>query len=99
MPTLQSHTYRIRTMPPADQKCGKSVPVPTQEEFQNIFSSPSKKNKTPVTQTNPTKTVKLNKDNGLRTRCTRTPAGNMRWASCGVNCLYSSSVLSSSEIG
>lgn len=43
MPTLQSHTYRIRTMPPADQKCGKSVPVPTQEQFQNIFSSLSKK--------------------------------------------------------
>jgi hypothetical protein len=34
MPTLQSHTYRIRTMPPADQKCGKRVPVPTQKEFQ-----------------------------------------------------------------
>ena len=33
MPTLQSHTYRIRTMPPTDQKCGKSVPVPKQEEF------------------------------------------------------------------
>ncbi len=33
MPTLQSHTYRIRTMPPADQKYGKSVPVPKQEEF------------------------------------------------------------------
>lgn len=54
MPTLQSHTYRIHTMPPADQKCGKSVPVPTQEEFQNIFSSPSKKNKTPDTQADTT---------------------------------------------
>ena len=70
MPTLQSHTYRIRTMPPADQKCGKSVPVPTQTEFQNIFSHPSKKIKTPDTQTNPTKTVKLNSDNGLQTRTT-----------------------------
>lgn len=54
MPTLQSHTYRIRTMPPADQKCGKSVPVPNQKAFQNIFSSPSKKIKTPNTQTYPT---------------------------------------------
>jgi hypothetical protein len=87
MPTLQSHTYRIRTMPPADQKCGKSVPVPSQtemrsirehlekskttsEQFQNIFSHPSKKIKTPDTQTNPTKTVKLNSDNGLQTRTT-----------------------------
>ena len=80
MPTLQSHTYRIRTMPPADQKCGKSVPVPTQEEFQNIFSSPSKKIKTPDTQTDTTKTVKCSADNGLQGRWTRTPAGNRRLA-------------------
>jgi len=46
------------------------VPVPTQTEFQNIFSHPSKKIKTPDTQTNPTKTVKLNSDNGLQTRTT-----------------------------
>ena len=73
MPTLQSHTYRIRTMPPADQKCGKSVPVPTQEEFQNIFSSPSKKIKTPDTQTNSTKARKLNDDNGLEGCSRRVP--------------------------
>ncbi len=90
MPTLQSHTYRIRTMPPADQKCGKSVPVPTQEEFQNIFSSPSKKIKTPDTQSNTTKTitmtVKLNGDNGLHTRWTRTPAGNSVLPQLAVTC-------------
>ena len=86
MPTLQSHTYRIRTMPPADQKCGKSVPVPTQEEFQNIFSSPSKIIKTPDTQTNPTKTRKLNNDNGLQTRWTRTPAGNSVLPQLAVTC-------------
>lgn len=81
----QSHTYRIRTMPPADQKRGKSVPVPTQEEFQNIFP-PLLKNKTPDTQTNPTKTVKLNKDNGLQTRLTRTPAGNSVLPQLAVTC-------------
>jgi hypothetical protein len=54
----------------------KSVPVPTQEEFQNIFSYSSKKIKTPDTQTNPTKTVKRNNDNGLQAWWTRTPAGN-----------------------
>ena len=86
MPTLQSHTYRIRTMPPADQKCGKSVPAPTQEEFQNIFSSPSKKIKTPDTQTDTTKTVKPNKDNGLQTRWTRTPAGNSVLPQLAVTC-------------
>lgn len=86
MPTLQSHTYRIRTMPPADQKCGKSVPVPTQEEFQNIFSSPSKKNKTPDTQSNTTKTEKRSIDNGLQGRWTRTPAGNTGLAKVAVQC-------------
>lgn len=68
MPTQQSHTYHIRTMPPADQKCGKSVPVPTQKKFQNIISFHSKKIKAADTQTNPTKTVELNNDNGLQTR-------------------------------
>ena len=82
----QSHTYRICTMPPADQKCGKSVPVPTQEEIQNIFSSPSKKIKPPDTQTNPTKTRKLNVDNGLQTRWTRTPAGNSVLPQLAVTC-------------
>jgi len=66
--------------------------APTQEKIQNIFFHPSKKIKTPDTQTNPTNTVKLNNDNGLQTRWTRTPAGNMRLASCGVKCLNSSSV-------
>lgn len=69
-------------MPPADPKCGKGVPVPTQEEFQNRFPSPSKKIKTPDTQTNTTKTRKLNNDNSLQTRWTRTPAGQ-RVASIG----------------
>lgn len=86
MPTLQSHTYRIRTMPPAGQKCGKSVPVPTQEEFQNIFSFLSKKIKTTDTQTNTTKTWKLNSDNGLLTRWTRTPAGNSVLPQLAVTC-------------
>jgi hypothetical protein len=62
------------------------VPVPTQEEFQNVFSHPSKKIKTPDTQTNPTKTVKLNKDNGLQTRWPRTPAGNSVLPQLAVTC-------------
>lgn len=40
----QSHTYRIRKSQRTDQKCGKSVPAPTQEEFQN-FSSPALRKK------------------------------------------------------
>jgi hypothetical protein len=79
----QSHTYRINfaelsfgPMPPAGQKCGKRMPVPSQTAFQNIFSCPSEKIKTPDTQTNPTNTVKLNYDNGLQKRWKRMSAGN-----------------------
>ena len=37
-------------------------------------------------------TVKTYNDNGLQIRRTRTPAGNMGLASCGVKCLNSSAV-------
>lgn len=76
MLTLQSHTFASRTSRYASQSLQKSVPVPTETEIQNNFSCPSKKIKTPDTQTNPIKTVKLTSDNGLQTRWTRTPAGN-----------------------
>jgi hypothetical protein len=76
MPTLQSHTFASRTSRHINQSLQKSVPVPTQEEFQNIFSSPSKKIKTPETQSDTTKTLKRSADNGLQGRPRRTPAGN-----------------------
>ena len=86
-------TFASRTSPSTDQSLQKSFHLATAiDRIQNIISSPSKKIKTPDTQTNPTKTAKLNNDNGLQTRWTRTPAGNMRLASCGVKCLNSSSV-------
>ena len=88
----QPCTFASRTSQRTDQSLQKSMSAPTQEKIQNIFSYPSKKIKTPDTQFNPPKTQKLNKDNGLQTRWTRTPAGNMRLASCGVKCLNSSSV-------
>ena len=53
-----------------DQSLPKSMPAPTQEKIQNIFSCPSKKIKTPDTQTNTTETRKLNNDNGLQGRWT-----------------------------
>jgi len=57
------------------------------KKYLNIFSNPSKKkNKTPDTQTNMTKTVKLNSDNGLQTRWTRTPAGNSVLPQLAVKC-------------
>ena len=76
MPTLQSHTFASRTSRHTSQSLQKSAPVPTQKEFQNIFSFPSKKIKTPDTQADTKKRPKLNKYYGLQTRWTRTPAGN-----------------------
>ena len=85
-------TFASRTSPSSNQSLQKSFHLSTPYEIQNIFSCPSKKIKTPDTQANPTKTVKLYNDNGLQTRWTRTPAGNMGLESCGVKCLNSSSV-------
>jgi hypothetical protein len=42
---LQSHTFASRTSRHTSQSLQKSVPVPSQKEFQNIFSNASKKNK------------------------------------------------------
>jgi hypothetical protein len=70
-------TFASPASPSTDQSLQKSFHLSIQvDRIQNIFSCPSKKIKTPDTQTNTTKTRKLNKDNGLRTRWTRTPAGN-----------------------
>jgi hypothetical protein len=66
----QSYTLASRTSQRTDQSLPKSMPAPAQEKIQNIFSYPSKKIKTPDTQTNPTKTMKLNNDNGLQARTT-----------------------------
>ena len=66
----QSYTLASRTSQHTDQSLPKSMPAPTQDKIQNIFSFPSKKIKTPDTQAGMTKTVKLNKYNGLRTQTT-----------------------------
>jgi hypothetical protein len=66
----QSYTLTSRTSQRTDQSLPKSMPAPTQDKIQNIFSRPSKKIKTPDTQTNLTKTVKPNNDNGLQARTT-----------------------------
>jgi hypothetical protein len=60
------------------------MPVPSQKEFQNIFSNASKKNKTPDTQPDTTKMLKHSADNGLQGRPRRTPAGNTGLAKVAV---------------
>lgn len=67
----KAHTLPSRTSRHSSQNLAKSVLFTTQEEI-HFFFLPSEKIKTPDTQTNPTKTVKLNNDNGLQTRWTRT---------------------------
>jgi hypothetical protein len=97
----QSHTYRIRTSQRTYQKCGKSVPAPTQEEFQNFFSPVfRKKLKHSIAQPDTdnqeitrTMTAKTQSYSDIQTRWTRTPAANSGFASCGVKCLNSSAVL------
>ena len=84
--TPQSHTYRIRKSRHTNQSLQKNMPARTQDKIQNIFSSPSKKIKKTDTQTVPTKTVKLNNDNGLQGRWTKTPAGNCVLPQLAVKC-------------
>lgn len=82
----QSYTLASRTSQHTDQSLPKSMPAPTQDKIQNIFSCPSKKIKTPDTQTNPTKTVKLNTDNGLQRLWTRTTGYNSVLPQLAVTC-------------
>lgn len=79
-------TFASRTSPSTDQSLQKSFHLSTPKEIQNIFSSPSKKIKTPDTQIYPIKTVKLNNDNGLQSRLTSTPAGNSVLPQLAVTC-------------
>ncbi len=96
----QSYTYRIRTSQRTDQKCGKSVSAPTQEEFQNFFSLAfRKKLKHSIAQPDTnrqvnsrTMTAKTQSYRDIQTRWTRTPAANSSFASYGVKCLNSIAV-------
>lgn len=98
----QSHTYRIRTSQHTDQKCGKSVPAPTQDKFNfylpalrcfNFFATHSRH------KNSWTKTAKTLTDKELTMTEDRRPAYNTGFASGGVTCklgalcFYSSSVL------
>ena len=76
----KAHTLPSRTSRHTSQNLAKSVLFPTQKEIQFFFSFPLEKIKTPDTQTDTTKTIKLINNNGLQTRTTRTPAPNRRLA-------------------
>jgi hypothetical protein len=65
---MQLHTFASPTNQRSIQSLQKSVSASTQNKIQNIFYCPSKKIKTPDTQTNPTKTVERSIDNGFQIR-------------------------------
>ena len=94
-------TFASRTSPSTDQSLQKSFHLSNTYKIElKKISSPSENKKYATAQPNTTQTmtVKLNNDNGLQTRWTRTPAGNTGFASGGVTCklgalcFYSSSV-------
>jgi hypothetical protein len=90
----QSHTYRIHTSQSTDQKCGKSVPAPSQEEFQNFFSPAFRKKlkyaiSQPATDRQKSKRTTILKnqaDSDFQTRWTRTPAANSVLPQLAVTC-------------
>jgi hypothetical protein len=94
----QSYTLASRTSQRTDQSLPKSMPAPTQEKIQNIFSCPSKKIKTPDTQADTTKTVKLNKANGLQARTTEHQLPTAVWRNGGCSSSYDSFVVGSSAV-
>jgi len=88
-------TFASRTSPSTDQSLQKSFHLYHADKIElKKISHPSenKKYATAQADTTNTKKVKLNIDNGLQGQTDRTPAGNMRLASCGVTCLNSSAV-------
>ncbi len=94
----QSYTLASRTSQRTDQSLPKSMPAPTQEKIQNIFSSPLKKIKTPDTQADTKKTVKLNSDNGLQGRWTERQHTTAVWRNGGFSASYDSFVVGSSAV-
>jgi hypothetical protein len=84
-PYLQAHC-QSHTSQRYKQSFVKELAKPTQKEFQNIFSSPSKKIKTHDTQADTTQTLKRSVDNGLEGRPRNTPAGNTGLAKVAVQC-------------
>ena len=68
--------FASRTSPSTVQSLQKSFLLSHADKIElKKISSPSENKKYATAQTDTTKTVKLNNDNGLQTRWTETPAG------------------------
>jgi hypothetical protein len=94
----QPCTFASRTSQRTYQSLQKSMSAPKQEKIQNIFSFPSKKIQTPDTQADTTKTIKLNKDNGLQARPTEHQLPTAVWRNGGFSASYDSFVVGSSSV-
>ena len=92
---MQSHTFASLTNQRSSQSLQKSVSASTQSKIQNIFPFPSKKIKTPDTQTNPTKTVERSVDNDLQARTTERQLPTAVWRNGGCSAPYDSFVVGS----
>ena len=80
-------TFASPESPSTDQSLQKSFHLSHADKIElKKISSPSENKKYATAQTNTTKTVKLNSDNGLQTRWTRTPAGNSVLPQLAVTC-------------
>ena len=94
----QSYTLASRTSQRTDQSLPKSMPAPTQEKIQNIFSCPSKKIKTHDTQADTTETINCSIDNGLQGQTTRTTGYNTVLPKWRVKCYYEAFVQGSTVV-
>ena len=80
-------TFASRTSPSSNQSLQKSFHLYHADKIElKKNSSPSENKKYATAQPDTTKTVKLNNDNGLQTRWTRTPAGNSVLPQLAVTC-------------
>ncbi|MBV6472213.1 MAG: hypothetical protein JPMHGGIA_00468 [Saprospiraceae bacterium] len=80
-------TFASRTSPSTNQSLQKSFHLSHADKIElKKISSPSENKKYATTLTNTTKTMKLNNDNSLQTRWTRTPAGNSTLPKVAVSC-------------
>ena len=98
-------TFASRTSPRTNQSLQKSFHLYHADKIElKKISSPSENIKYATAQPDTTKTIKLNNDNGLQIRWTRTPAGNSVLPQLAVTCkiealcYYQTFVLGDSEV-
>jgi hypothetical protein len=81
-------TFASHTSPSTGQRLQKSFHLSHADKIElKKISSPSEHKKYTTVQTDTTKTIKLNNDNGLPTRWTRTPAPNSTYKKLAVQWL------------